>query len=223
MLNKKIENLLNEYTLFVSVIIIFTAVKYEVINIEFNYFILTSFVLIALLFGEKFYRESKYLKKLNLKSTANSTMNPTPGKSMLDSIARQGYEPEDIKEIYMMSYSLKHQYLIKSEFANIMKNINFKLHLYSYSEDSAKQDINFIHSFYKDVNIKLLDYHLIEHYNIILMNDDRVFIWYEPDHIVKHQKDILTSGGYLFVSSDIDESKEKFFEIIKQQELEKVA
>jgi fibrillarin-like rRNA methylase len=70
-----------------------------------------------------------------------------------------------------------------------MKDMNFKLHLYS--GESAKKDINIIKNFYKNVNINMVKNHLIEHYNIIVMKDKKVFIWYEPNHIVKNQVDIF--------------------------------
>ncbi len=221
MLKKKLEIIYNEYTVFVTAITIYSLVKFEILIIQFNYFIIVLFSILLVLIMEKSIRESRYLKKLNLKSTANSTMNPTPGKSMLNSISNQGYSASDIEEIFMMSYSLKHQYLIKSAFAGIMKDMNFKLHLYS--GDSAKKDTNIIKNFYKNVNINIIKYNLIEHYNIIAMKDKKVFIWYEPNHIVKNRVDILKDGGYLFISNSMEESKSKFFEIIEQQNLKNVA
>ena len=221
MIIKKIEALLNEYTIFMLIVLVVALVKYNIITIQFNYFIFTLLLILSILIIEKILREFTYLKKLNLKSTADSTMNPTPGKSMLDSITKQGYDYDDIKEIYLMSYSLKHQYLIKSEFANIMKEKTFKLNIFS--GHSATKDINLIKKSYKNVDITILDYYLTEHYNIIIMNDDSALIWYEPSHIVKNQNDILTNGGYLFVVKDIEDSKNKFFEIIENQKLDKSA
>ena len=215
---RKIELLVNEYSFFGLLILTYSFVKFADMPLNIGYIIIgLSVLLLISLIIEKLIRENTYLHKLNLKSSASSTLNPTPGKSMLEYIEKQGYGPIDIKEIYMMSYSLNHQYLVKSKFAEIMKDVDFKLNLFS--GIGGQEDITTIKQFYLNANVNIVEHKLIEHYNIIHLKNGKTFVWYEPDHIVQSQKDILKHGGYLFLADSLEKSKNKFFEIIDNQEM----
>jgi len=216
MFSKKIELISNEFVLFLVVVTTGFLIKFNILNITFDYIVIALILFYLFVIIEKYTREVKYLNSLNLLSTVCSTSRPTPGKSMFNALRTNGFEPEDIKEVFMMSYSLKHDYLTNSEFSRTMKNLNVKFNLYgSYGTAS---DISKILNYYQQVEeIKNLNYHLTEHYNILDMKNGEVYIWYEPSHIVENNKDILNEGGYLFLAKDIETAKVQFYSIIENQ------
>lgn len=212
---KFLDKHLNGGFLFLFLIGLYSLVHFNIINIHFGYLVIFLFLFFTGLLIEKYSRSLKYRNKLGLASFANSTLNPTPGQSLLDAIIKQGYSVKDIKNMYVMAYTLNHDYLTNSSFAKKMKEVDFNFYLYSKivsSEDKLK-----IEDFYKHAIVEASDIELIEHYNVIEMNNNKTFVWYEPSHIVIDGKDILEEGGYLFLSESFTYAKDQFNYILKNQ------
>ncbi len=212
---KIIDKHLNGSTLFLFLIGLYSLVHFNIINIHFGYLVIFLFLFFVGLLIEKYSRSLKYKNKLGLASFANSTLNPTPGQSLLDAIIKQGYSVKEIKNMYVMAYTLNHDYLTNSSFAKKMKEVDFNFYLYS--EIVSSEDKSKIENFYKHAIVEASNIQLIEHYNIIEMSDNKTFIWYEPSHIVKDGKDILEEGGYLFLSESFTYAKNQFNDILKNQ------
>lgn len=114
---------------------------------------------------------------------------PSPGTSLLADLDMIGIGAYHIKSMVLMTCNLQHgcEYYdqqLKKELQDI------KIDMYGFGVCRKTNDNITLHSVSKI---------LTEHENIITTKDNRIFVYYEPSHILtKKNKDTLKDGAYLF-------------------------
>jgi hypothetical protein len=121
--------------------------------------------------------------------------NPTPGKSMFDSLEEEGVKLANIKELYIMTYDLKNKYHIDSEYNKILKKngSEYKFNMIGFGKE---EDITELNKEFKNLKVRVLKKHHTEHLNLIKTSKD-TYLWYEPYHKSIENKEILNEGAYL--------------------------
>lgn len=158
-------------------------------------FFMGIFFLLAVVFIIRYYQNNGMKKKF-ISNISYYYMFPRPITSMMDALSLEGYTVQDIKKIDFMAYSLSEtcNYGYKKISKIVESNQNIKINIIGYGKNndcpSEKKYINNIEYF--PTNNKRT-----EHKNLIYMNDNKTFLWYEPYHKIENEKhDFKRKGGY---------------------------
>jgi hypothetical protein len=180
---------------FYGLILILIVFNTEIIDSEI-YFAYSVFLIFILGFTALFRTiyENYTLNKMG--SILVYIQKPTPGKSMFESLEKNGVKFSNIQELYIMTYNLRNKYYQDSEYSRLLKK-NGKDYKFKLTGFGNENDKDILKKDFKNLSIKNLDRHLTEHFNLIKTTQGESYLWYEPYHKSVAKKEILPDGAYL--------------------------
>lgn len=164
------------------------------LQVDNSIFLIGNFVLFSLFVFGIVYKQY-YVVKISKQygKVLASYTDPKPFTSMINAISKAGYSAKDIKKIDFISYDLEQSCdYIKPILSKIVKvNSKININIIGYGDKDSCQSINSDSLIYFPIKKKLE-----EHKNLVYMNDNRVFLWYEPSHKIVDGSHYFKGGGY---------------------------
>lgn len=177
--------------LFFMWLIISAIFEYENLVFFIGFFIL---FMSALMYGFflNLYIKKKY-GKINYYDDS-----PQPLSSMIKILLSKNYKVTDVKKIDFMTYDLKeaYDYMKSATTKMIDSNKNIELNIIGYGKKEECKNNNISLSCFP------ISKKITEHKNLIYMNDEKVFLWYEPNHKTEKGKHYFQHGGYFIEPSE---------------------
>jgi len=123
------------------------------------------------------------------------TQKPSPGTTLMDMLKKQEITCEDIKSIQFMACSLQHWF---EYYQKKMINQDYRLDKIERIEVYAVDDKSrTLESPPSNVHFFPTNSVLTRHTNLIKLKDNRLFMCYEPEHIILNGEDELNYGSFL--------------------------
>lgn len=129
---------------------------------------------------------------------------PSPGTSLMEMLKHQNISCKDIQSISFMACSLQHW----SEYYQDKLDSNYKLNeierIDVYAADNNEAKLN---NTQENIHLFPTKVVLTRHINLIRLKNKKLFVCYEPEHLVVNGEDRLNKGSFLFEVQQVNIEK----------------